>query len=147
MTPRLLRLFLLLTLIGPLHMAEQLLTGIEEFYAIRESIGRYYAWFSAANADRATVLLITIVWTKVSLIFYALMRGGAAALAVVGVFGLFAVSELHHVLEVIAQGAYDPGVLTCLPYAWVGAQMVAETWREYKRRHLRDAVEIGFSNI
>ena len=68
--PRIRTLFLLrLTIIGPLHMAEQLLTAIDEFYSIRDLIGGYYAWFDPAAADHATVLLVTIVWTFVSVLF------------------------------------------------------------------------------
>lgn len=62
-------LFLLLIVVGPLHMIEQMLTGIEEFYWLRERLQGYYAWFAPASADLATVILITVVWTKVSLIF------------------------------------------------------------------------------
>ena len=50
---RIQKLFLLLIIIGPLHMAEQLVTGIEEFYAIRQFFGGYYAWFPAAAANCA----------------------------------------------------------------------------------------------
>ncbi len=65
------RLFLLLVIVGPLHMAEQLLTSIEEFYSIRSVLASYYAWFAPASADAATVILITVVWTTCSLMFYA----------------------------------------------------------------------------
>ena len=67
-------LFLLLTIIGPMHMGEQLLTRIDEFYSIRELLPSYYAWFDPAAADHATVLLITIVWTVVSVLFYTLLH-------------------------------------------------------------------------
>ena len=48
--PRIRTLFLLLTIIGPLHMGEQLLTAIDEFYSIRDLIGGYYAWFDPTAA-------------------------------------------------------------------------------------------------
>jgi hypothetical protein len=130
---RIQKLFLLLTIVGPMHMGEQLLTNIEEFYAIRHLLATtYYSWFDAASADSATVLLVTIVWTICSLLFYALLREGIARLAVVGLFGVFGVTEVHHVIESVAQGGYDPGVVTSVPYAWVGGLLVAAVWREFR---------------
>jgi hypothetical protein len=128
-------LFLLLTLIGPLHMAEQMLTDIEEFHMIRRSLATYYSWFEPAAADTATVLLVTIVWTVVSFLFYALLHDGRARLIVPGVLGLFAVTEVHHVFEALAKGDYDAGVVTCVPYAVLGAMLVAAVWRELRQGH------------
>ena len=81
-------LFLLLTIIGPMHMGEQLLTRIDEFYSIREFIGGYYAWFDPAAADHASVLLVTIVWTLVSVLFYSLLHEGWPRLIVPAIFGV-----------------------------------------------------------
>ena len=58
---RIQKLFLLLIVIGPLHMAEQLVTSIEEFYSIQHFFAGYYAWFPPAAADHASVILITII--------------------------------------------------------------------------------------
>lgn len=126
-------LFLLLTVIGPLHMVEQMLTDIEEFYMIRGLLPKYYAWFDPAAADTATVLLITIVWTACSLLFYALLHDGWPRLIVPGVFGIFGVTEVHHAFEALSKAGYDAGVITCVPYAYVGALLVAAVWREGKR--------------
>ena len=127
------KLFLLLVVIGPLHMAEQLLTSIEEFYSIRRLLGGYYAWFDPAAADWATVILITIAWTVCSLLMYALLLEGWPRLIVLGGFGLLGIQELHHVAESVAKGGYDAGVVTCVPYAVVGALLVAAVWREARR--------------
>ena len=124
-------LFLLLTVIGPLHMTEQMLTSIDEFYAIRELVGGYHALFDPSHADVASVLLITIVWTFVSILFYALLWE-RTRLIVMGLFGVFAVAELHHLLESLARSAYDPGVFTAVPYAVVGYLLVAAVVREMK---------------
>jgi hypothetical protein len=125
------RLFLLLTIIGPLHMAEQLMTSIEEFYSIQRLVGRYYAWFDPAAADSATVVLITVIWTVCSLMFYALLIGGTPKLAVLGLFGLFGVQEVHHVIESLATRRYDPGLFTCVPYAALGCLLVSAVWRAF----------------
>jgi hypothetical protein len=126
-------LFLLLVVVGPLHMIEQMLTSIEEFYRLRGQLEGYYSWFAPASADLATVILITVVWTKVSLIFYALLVGGTARLVVLALFGLFGASEVHHVFEALAKGGYDAGVITSIPYAAVGCLLVAQAWREFRR--------------
>jgi hypothetical protein len=89
-------LFLWLTIIGPLHMVEQMLTSLEEFHMIQGAMAGYYGWFAPDRADLASVVMISLVWTLVSVIIYALLRGGAAMRAVMYVFGVFAVSELHH---------------------------------------------------
>ena len=130
---RIQNLFLLLTIIGPLHMGEQILTSIEEFYAIRRSLASYYALFDPAAADSATVLLITIVWTICSLLFYALLREGLPRLLVMGFFGLFAAAEAHHVIQTIVARAYDPGLIMAVPYSVVGVLMVRAVWQEFQR--------------
>ena len=135
-------LFLWPVVIGPLHMAEQLLTGIEEFYSIRALTARYYAMFDPSFADLPSVLLITIVWTTVSLLVYALLKEGTPRLVVMGLFGAFAATEVHHIIDSFMKGAYDPGVLTCVPYAAVGCLLVAAVARELTapsthRRHTR----------
>jgi hypothetical protein len=130
---RIRRLFLLLTVIGPLHMVEQMLTDIEEFYMIRGLMPKYYSWFDPGAADTATVILITTVWTACSLMFYALLHEGWPRLVVPGLFGVFGVTELHHVFEALSKAGYEAGVITCVPYAYVGALLVAAVWREWKR--------------
>jgi hypothetical protein len=130
---RLSRLFLWLTIVGPLHMIEQMLTSIEEFHWLRGQLAGYYGWFAPESWDLATVILITVVWTKVSLALYAFLVGGTARLIVLGLFGLFGVSELHHVIEALATGSYEAGVVTSIPYAAVGGLLVADIWREFRR--------------
>ena len=88
----------------------------------------YYGWFAPHRADLASVVMITIVWTLVSVVIYALLRGGAAMRVVMYVFGVFAVTELHHLQEAFTKGGYDAGVLTCVPYAWVGALLLKAVW-------------------
>ena len=127
------KLFLLLVVIGPLHMIEQMLTSIEEFYSIRTQVERYYDWFAPASADLASVILITVVWTTVSLLFSALLVGGRARLVALAVFGLFSANEAHHVVAALAKGGYDAGLITSIPYAAVGALLTAEVWREFRR--------------
>jgi hypothetical protein len=139
-------LFLLLTIIGPMHMAEQMLTQIDEFHMIRALVAsHYYTLFAPASADVASVLLITIVWTTVSLLFYALLHDGTPRLAVTGLFGAFGASEIHHLVEALAKGAYDPGVVTCIPYAVAGGLMVAAVVRELKLRRLVALTEQSFA--
>ena len=126
------RWFLLLIVIGPLHMAEQMLTSIEEFDVLREKTAAIYALAGPGREDLASVALITIVWTAVSLLAYGLLRGGTSRLVVAALFGLFATTELHHMVEAVAKGGYDAGVVTCIPYALAGQALVNAAWREYR---------------
>lgn len=126
------RWFLALRVIGPLHMGEQMLTSVEEFVMIRDSLAGWYRLFSPANADIASVALITIVWTFASVLLLLAFMGGRARLGVAGFFGVFAVMEVHHVLQAFANGGYDAGVVTCVPYAiagWYLCAATAEAWR------------------
>ena len=134
MSKKLSALMLTIMAVGVAHMVEQLMTSIEEFYMIRDSLGGWYALFPAAYADRASVLLITIVFTSVSMIFYFLMRGGIAPVLLAGMFGLFGITEAHHWIEAIAKRGYDPGVVTSIAYVGVGLMIVIEVVRELKAR-------------
>ena len=125
--------FLLLLLTGPVHMAEQMAFGIEEFHMIQRTvINPYYAWFSAADADWASVLLVTIVGSILSLAFYALMSGGMARTIALAAFALLGISEIHHVIEAIAKAGYDPGVVTSLAYCWSGCALLAAVWDQFR---------------
>lgn len=139
------KLFLLLVVIGPLHMIEQMLTSIEEFHWIRRQVEGYYALFAPASADLVTVILVTVVWTKISLLLYALLVGGTARLLVLALFGLFGASEAHHVIEALVKGGYDAGVVTSIPYAVVGSLLVAEVWREFRRGTAVSTTETSFA--
>jgi hypothetical protein len=118
------RLFLWLTIIGPLHMAEQMMTSLEEFHMLRDQAAIFYGWFRPDQADLASVILITVSFTTAMLAIYAVLRGGAAARAAMYVFGVFAITELHHLVEAVRKGGYDPGLVTCFAFAIVGALMV-----------------------
>lgn len=125
-------LFLAITFTGMLHMAEQLKFGIEEFHMLRGQLGGWYALFPAELADHASVLLITIVFATVSFMLYALMRGGRAALTVVGLFGALGAAEAHHWVQAAVQGGYDSGVVMSVPYAALGVWILVETRRAWR---------------
>ena len=145
---RIRKMFLLLTIVGPLHMIEQLLTSIDEFYAIRSFLaGTYYSWFDPAAADFASVGLVTIVWTVCSLLFYAVLHEGTPRLLVVGMMGVFGVTEIHHLIESIAKAAYDPGVITCIPYAIVGGFLVSAVRREFKHERSVAGGRVSLSTV
>lgn len=132
MNPKIQMLMLAIIATGAAHMGEQLMTDLEEFYMIRDSLGGWYAMFPGAYADHASVLLITIVFTSISLVFFALMRGGAATLIVAGVFGVFGITEAHHWIEALMTRAYDPGLLTSFAYVGFGLLLTLEVMREWK---------------
>ena len=68
-----------------------------------------------------------------SLLFYALLHEGTPRFVVLGIFGLFGAQEVHHVIESLQKWAYDPGVVTCVPYAVLGALLLSAVWREFRQ--------------
>jgi hypothetical protein len=129
---RITSIFMWLIAVGVAHMSEQLLTNIEEFYMIRRAVDDWHALFPADKNGEASVILITIVFTLMSFMFWALAKGGKSALVVMGSFGVLGVQEVHHVFEAIGSGAYDPGLITSVLYVWFGWQMLVEVWREWR---------------
>lgn len=125
-------LFMWLIAIGVAHMTEQLMTNIEEFYMIRGLVDDWHGLFPASQNGQASVILITIVFTTISFMIWALAKGGKPALLVMGFLGLFGVSEIHHLFEALGSGGYDPGVITSVFYVWFGALMLREVWREWR---------------
>jgi hypothetical protein len=117
--------------LASLFLAITAVTDIEEFYMLRQGLGGW-DMFPTSLADRASVLLVTIVFLTVSFLLYALMRGGRAALVVLGLFGLLGVGEAHHWIEAIAERAYDPGLVTSVPYVWIGTLILIEVALEWR---------------
>jgi hypothetical protein len=140
-THKLASLFLAITAIGVFHMGEQLATGIEEFHMLREGIGGWWTLFPSALVDHASVMLITLIFLAVSLLLYALMRGGRAALVVLGLFGMLGISEAHHWIEAAGKGAYDPGLITSTFYVWIGALILIEVAREWRALQPAESVQ------
>ena len=127
------RLFLWLIVIGPLHMGEQLLTSIEEFYMLRDQLGQYYALFDPAFTDRASVILITIVFTAISVMLYGMLVGGRGRTTVLTMFGVMGAGEIHHAIESVMTLSYDPGVVTCVAYSAAGCLLLRELWWPQER--------------
>jgi len=66
-------------------------------------------------------------------LLYAVLREGTPRLVVMGILGVFGALEGHHVVQAVANGGYDPGVITCIPYGIVGFLLVQAVWREFQR--------------
>ena len=122
-------LFMWLIVIGPIHIAEQLFTSIEEFHMLRDQLGGYYALFSPSFADSASVILITMVFTLVSLMLYGMLVGGRGRTIVLSMFGLLGVGEIHHAIAAVSERSYDPGLATCFAYVVIGGLLLRELWR------------------
>lgn len=65
--------------IGPIHMCEQLLFGLDEVDELKGFAESYYSLFS--NPDYGAVLLITFSFSLINLIVYDLLKGGRSRLA------------------------------------------------------------------
>jgi hypothetical protein len=126
------RLLFWLMIIGVLHMTEQLFFGVEELQLFKPVIRDYYEAMAAIGSDRATVILVTVVVTFFTWLCYAILSGGRLRLAALAIFGLLGANEGHHVIQVLVRGGYDPGVVTSIPYCWVGVLMLMALWREYR---------------
>jgi hypothetical protein len=138
---RLNRLMLLIIVIGVVHIGEELMFGIEEFYKLRTAFDPWYALFPADRVDEAHMLLITLVGTIFSLGFYAMMRGGIPALLVIGAFGGIGLKEAYHWVEALRAGTYTSGLVTSFAYVWVGWQIKQEVQRELRLRRKRRAMK------
>jgi hypothetical protein len=135
----------MLVVLGPLHMIEQMLTSIDEFYWLRGEMAELYVWFAPLPADIVSVMLITIVWTTVSMLFYAVLVGGTPRLLVLALFGLFGASEVHHVFQALAKGSYDAGIITCIPYTVVGYLLVSEVWQALRHAPVASGAATRFA--
>lgn len=121
--------FGMLLIIGPIHMAEQLLFGLDELQELKALLARYYGRFP--DPDIGTWWLVVISATVVQLLMYGLLAGGRWRLAAAGFLGVFAISELHHIIRSMAAGGYNPGVVTCFAFiaiGWMLLKCVRSEW-------------------
>ena len=129
-TRRLLRWFGWLVAIGPIHMGEQFLFGLDTLDEMRDLLGSYYSLFS--NQDVATVALVIFVVTLVQSLLLATLAGGRWRLFAAALFGAMGIGESHHIIQTLVQGRYFPGFVTAFAYVWIGAMVlrcVAAEWR------------------
>ena len=115
------RCFGFVVIIAALHMTEQLFVGLDELYMIRRVLAVYYRQFS--NPDFATVLLVTIVVVFVLTLIYGVLLGGRSMHWAMGFFAFISITELHHLIESIAQRRYVPGLVTGVLWAAIGIQL------------------------
>lgn len=133
-------LFGMLVVVGPLHMIEQMLFGIDELYEMKRLVAIYHSWFS--NEDLGTVVLVTTAGASLLLMMYGLILGGRWRLVVVGLLGLLSAGEVHHVVRVFLSGHYNPGVITCVPFATIGAFLVWASYVEFRSGRLTEGQSI-----
>lgn len=119
-----------LVVIGPVHIGEQLLFGIDELAEIKRFLAVYYGWFR--HPDYGTVVLVGITVTSVMLMVYGLLLGGRWRFIVTGFFGVVGVTELHHIVKTFLHGAYFPGAVTAIPFVVVGFLLLRAAIREYQ---------------
>lgn len=111
-------LFGWLVIIGPIHMIEQMIFGLDELQELKRVSAVYHSWF--ADPDFGTVLLVTIAGATSLLMMYGLLAGGRLQLIVVALLGFLSVGEVHHVAKTVVAGRYNPGVITSVPFAAFG---------------------------
>jgi hypothetical protein len=111
-----------LVIIGPLHMIEQLIFGIDKFYDMRKAFAGYYRWFD--NPDYGTVTLITFFGGLFFLCVYAMDKRGRWRSSVAVLFALLCIGEIHHPVMTLVRGAYNPGLITAIPFIAVGPLLI-----------------------
>jgi hypothetical protein len=134
---QLLRWFALLVAVGPIHMAEQLMFGLDTLYELRAAIAPYYSNFK--NPDVGTVLLVIVVVVLVQVMVLAALAGGRARLCVAAFFGVMGVVEAHHILQTVAGLQYFPGVVTSVGYVWAGIMTLRCVRREWPSAEAAEA--------
>jgi hypothetical protein len=131
------RLFLFATLMVPVHVAEQLLFGIDELYELRSMAWDMVSWLP--DPDFGIVVQVGVVTTLVLSLCWAFMVGGLPRLIASGFFGFQFMVESHHILKTIISGEYFPGAVTATVLVGIGAMIVMSVWNELKRGALRTA--------
>ena len=124
------RWFLSTLIIGPIHLVEQLMTGLDELQELKGFTTKYYSWFT--NTDVGTVLLVMISFSLVNLIVYALLVGGRSRLIALGVFAAVALGEVHHIVKTIVHATYFPGAVTAVPFFLFGVLLLRAIIREWR---------------
>jgi hypothetical protein len=103
-------------------MAEQMMFGLDTLYELQSLIRSYHSLFS--NPDVGTVLMVIVVVTIVQSMVLAVLAGGRWRLSVAAFFGAVGAGEAHHLIQTAMQGQYFPGMVTSIPYAWIGAMVL-----------------------
>jgi len=119
-----------LVIIGPIHMCEQLLFGIDELYELKRFAATFYGLFR--NPDYASVVLVTISFIIVNLIVYGLLVGGRWSQIALAVFAIVGLGEVHHVVKTILHGSYFPGAVTSVPFVVFGALLFRSLVSEFR---------------
>ena len=120
-----------LVIIGPVHVGEQLLFGIDELTEIKRIVAVYYGWFR--DPDCGTVVLVGITVTLVLLMVYGLLVGGRWPLIVAGFFGVVGVGEVHHLVKTLLHLSYFPGTVTAIPFMAIGVLLLRAVVHEFRR--------------
>ena len=128
------RLFLLTTAMIPVHIAEQLVFGIDELYELRQM-----AWDMVSflpDPDYGIVVQVGVMTTLVLALCWSFMVGGMPRLVAAGFFGLQFMVESHHIVKTILHGAYFPGAVSAVVIVGLGAMIVTSVWREFSGRQV-----------
>jgi hypothetical protein len=118
----------------PLHIAEQLVFGIDELYELRTMAWDMVSWLP--DPDYGIVVQVGIVTTLVLAPRWGFMVGGKPRLIASGFFGLQFMVESHHIAKTILNGEYVPGAVTATVIVGLGAMIVLSVWREFGSRQV-----------
>jgi hypothetical protein len=122
------KLFGWLAIIGPLHMIEQLVFGIDELAELKPLLAGYYSWF--ADPDFATVLLVTIFGALFLLCVYGAAAGGRWLTAIATLIAIMCLGEIHHVVKAVTRVTYNPGLVMAIPFVAIGVLLIRTMVRQ-----------------
>ncbi len=122
--------FAMLVLVGPIHMTEQLLFGLDQLSELKALFAGYYSHFS--NPDVGTWLLVVAAFTLVQSLLLAMLAGGRWRLLAAGFLGVQAITEGHHLVQALVRGQYFPGLVSSVPFMAVGVMILIAVAREWK---------------
>jgi len=119
-----------IVVIAALHITEQLVFGIGELAQVKRMLAVYYGWFQ--QPDYGTVLLVAVVVTLVLSMMFGILVGGKWRTISLSFMGLLAMTEVHHLIDAISAGGYNPGIITAIPFIAFGVLLLRALVREHR---------------
>jgi hypothetical protein len=124
------RLYGWLKVVTVLHIAEQLIFGMQDLHQLQRMRAVYESCF--ANKNIALALLVTISAGLGIVAICCIVKGGFARFITMFVLGLPTIGEVHHLLDTLRAGRYTPGTVTAIPSILCGVLFLRALVNEYR---------------
>lgn len=124
------RLYGWLKVVTVLHIAEQLIFGMQDLHQLQHLRVVYESCF--ANKNMGLALLATISTGAAIIAICCIVKGGFARFITMFVLGLPTIAEVHHLLDTLRAGRYTPGTVTAIPSILCGVLFLRALMSEYR---------------